>query len=148
TLVTAATTLIYAGRLDVAANWCEVLGAEAGKRLGVKRQAPFSAARAEIAMRAGDLPAAAEHARAALAALPGRSWGAGIGGPLASLLAATTGMGRFAEAEIVANQPVPDAMLRSRFGLPYRHARGLYHLATDRLYAALGDFQSCGELMA
>jgi DNA-binding CsgD family transcriptional regulator len=61
---------------------------------------------------------------------------------------ATTAMGRHADADVYLDIPVPDAMFRTPCGLHYLEARGLHHLAVDRLHAALSDFQMCGSLMS
>jgi DNA-binding CsgD family transcriptional regulator len=74
-------------------------------------------------------------------------WGLGIGAPLSILLLATTAMGKLEESAAGLNQPVPEAMFQSRFGLQYLYARGQYHLAGDGFHAALSDLMTCGELM-
>ena len=38
-------------------------------------------------------------------------------------------------------------MFATLIGLRYLHARGHYYLATDRVLAAISDFQTCGRLM-
>ncbi|MFQ6267535.1 AAA family ATPase [Kutzneria viridogrisea] len=139
--------LIYADRLDKAAPWCDLLLQEAAARRAPGWQAPFAAIRAEICIRQGDLPQAERHARAALDHMSPQAWGVAIGVPLATLLMATTAMGKLEDTAALFTQPVPPAMLQTRHGLHYLHARGHYHLATNRLHAALGDFLYCGELM-
>ncbi|WP_153035359.1 LuxR family transcriptional regulator [Amycolatopsis sp. YIM 10] len=139
--------LITAGRAKNAADWCDrLLGAAEHRRAPVWR-AMFASARATIAVRQGELAAAAEHAELALTQMARKSWGVAIGLPLGSLILAKTRMGRFEEAAQLVTYTVPDAMFQSRYGLPYLYARGNYYLATNHHHAALADFLSCGELM-
>ncbi|MCP3803245.1 AAA family ATPase [Allokutzneria sp. A3M-2-11 16] len=144
---TALQSLVYADRPDKALPWCEALLAEAELRRAPTWQAMLAAIRADIALRQGNLPDARSYARSALALMTEHSWGVAIGMPLAVLLQATTAMGDYAEAERVLAIPVPEQLFRTRWGLSYRHARGLYYLETDRLQAALTDLLRCGELM-
>ena len=137
--------LVYADRLELALAWCEELLGEASTPLS---QAFFTCVRAEVALRRGDLFAALEDARTALTLLPAAGWGVAIGFPLACAITAATRMGKLAEAGEFVAQPLPEIMLKSRYGLPFLHARGEYYLATGRDYAALADFLSCGELTA
>ncbi len=147
-LVFAATVLIYAERLGKAATWAEHLMAQAAGRPAPTWQASLAELRAEVALRQGDLPLAARNAKIALTKMTPEAWGIGVGAPLATLLAALTEMGRFDEAAALLNQPVPDALGETRFGLHYLHARGHYYLATGRLPTALNDFLACGAQMA
>ncbi|MEU3642656.1 AAA family ATPase [Lentzea sp. NPDC034063] len=139
--------LVYADRLDVAAQWCDKLLDEARtKNLAVAR-AFFSCVRAEVSLRRGDLTTAFEHAQNALDLMPAGGWGVALGMPLGILINAATKMGRHEDAASFLEQPVPEAMFQSRYGLHYLYARGHHYLATSRHYAALADFLSCGELM-
>lgn len=139
--------LVYGGWPDKAAPWCDAFIEEAESRRAPARRARLTAIRAEIAMRCGDLETAASCARLALQLIPPASWGVAVGAPLANLILATTAMGLYDEALEQVNTPVPEAMLQTRFGLHYLHARGRYHLAIDHSAAALRDFRFCGELM-
>ncbi|MFI9804316.1 AAA family ATPase [Streptomyces sp. NPDC052301] len=107
----------------------------------------LTAARADAARLRGELPAAAELASAALREHSRSSWGVLIGAPLACLLTVAVETGRFEEAAAQLAMPVPGALLQTPFGLRYLLARGHYHLAVDRPYAALSDFQTCGQLL-
>lgn len=118
------------------------------QRPGPVWRAVAAAVRATASLRRADPAAAERHAREALTRIPPRSWGVGVGAPLATLVLAATAMGRHEEALAHIGTAVPEAMFRSIFGLPYLHARGRYHLATGRPHAALDDFRACGELMA
>jgi DNA-binding CsgD family transcriptional regulator len=139
--------LVYADRLDVAAQWCDKLLEETrAKNLGVAR-AFFSCVRAEVSLRRGDLTTAYEHAQNAVDLMPAGGWGVALGMPLGILINAATKMGRHEDAASFLEQPVPEAMFQSRYGLHYLYARGHHYLATSRHYAALADFLSCGELM-
>jgi ATP/maltotriose-dependent transcriptional regulator MalT len=146
-LVAALATLIYAERLDRAEPWCDRLVEEAAARRSPTWQAVFAALRAEVAARQGDLPVAERQARAALTHMSPQSWGVAVGGPLATLVVATTAMGKYDEAERHLSQPTPKAMFQTPFGMHYLHARGRYHLATNRLHLAVADFTACGDLM-
>jgi DNA-binding CsgD family transcriptional regulator len=69
-----------------------------------------------------------------------------IGGPVSTLLTALAAMGRHAEAAAVLSRPVPEAMLRSTFGLAYLRARGRVGLARGDFDEALADFLACRDL--
>jgi DNA-binding CsgD family transcriptional regulator len=140
-------SLIYAEQLGRATYWNDVLMREAGTRRAPWWQAMLAALRAEIAIRRGDLLSAKCHADAALAHVSAQSWGVAVGVPLATLVKASTAMGMHDEAASHLDQPVADAIFQTRFGLHYLHARGHYHLAKGRFYAALDDFLTCGEMM-
>ncbi|MGP3923748.1 AAA family ATPase [Streptomyces sp. 8N616] len=139
--------LIYTDRGDTAGPWCDRLTAEARTHGAVAWQAIFTGARAEIALRQGDLPTALARATSALDMMSPSSWGVNIAQPLSCAILASTRMGRYEEAGSYLARPVPDAMFRTRFGLHYLHARGEHYLAGDRHHAALADFLTCGELM-
>ncbi|MEO6086864.1 MAG: AAA family ATPase [Umezawaea sp.] len=139
--------LVYADRLDIAQSWCDRLLEESRTRGTAVSQAMFTAVRAEIALRKGELAIAFDHARAAITLMPPAAWGTGIGFPLGCLISAATRMGRHDVAAAHLGHPVPDALFQSRDGLHYLHARGEHYLATGRYYAALADFLSCGELV-
>ncbi|MEU3569781.1 AAA family ATPase [Kitasatospora sp. NPDC036755] len=143
----AITVLISANRAGDARDWCDRLLADPVFGDSPRWRAVLVARKAEASLQLGDLMAAAAQARAALRAMPPKSWGVAVGHPLGSLLLATTRMGRFDEAAECLTQFVPEAMLRTRWGLHYLHARGHYYLATNHHHAAVADFLACGELM-
>lgn len=147
TVETALLTLTYSDRFGRAAPWCDAFVAEAVARRAPSRQARLSAIRAEIGLRRGDLAAAVADAKRALAIIPASSWGVAVGGPLGSLLRAGAAMGRLEEYLPQFNQPVPEAMLETRFGLQYLYGRGRFNLVADQPGQALRDFRLCGELM-
>ncbi|MGV9779101.1 AAA family ATPase [Streptosporangium sp. NPDC003464] len=147
TVESALLALTYAGRPDRAAPWCDLFSAEASSLHAPSRQARLAAIRAEIAIRQGDMPGAEQHARAALEIIPLSSWGVAAGGPLSSLILALTAMGKYDAVHEHLDQPVPEAMFQTRYGLHYLHARGRYSLATGHAALALRDFRLCGELM-
>ncbi|WP_131743081.1 helix-turn-helix transcriptional regulator, partial [Actinomadura roseirufa] len=107
----------------------------------------FAAARAEIALRVGDLPGALREAQSALARLGAASWGVAVGYPLGTLVLAATRAGEHDEAAKYLAMSVPEAMFQSRHGLHYLYARGHHHLAAGHAHAALADFLSCGDLI-
>jgi DNA-binding CsgD family transcriptional regulator len=147
TVETALLALTYTDRPGKAAPWCDAFIEEAGSRRAPSRQARLSAIRAEIGLRRGDLAAAAYDAQRALEIIPATSWGVAVGGPLGSLLLAGAAMGRLDEHVHQFNQPVPEAMLETRFGLQYLHGKGRFNLMAGQPHQALRDFQLCGELM-
>ncbi|QUQ65298.1 helix-turn-helix transcriptional regulator [Kutzneria sp. CA-103260] len=139
--------LVYADRIEAAQSWCDRLLGEADE-LGLPTwRGLFGALRAEIAVRQGDFAGAVDSARRAVDLMPGRGWGIAIGLPLGSLILAATRGGRYREAGRYLDEPVPEGMFASRFGLHYLRARGHFHLATDNPAAALADFLGCGDLM-
>lgn len=146
-MVVALAALVYGERLDVAAEWCDTLVRNAAGKGAPTQQAIFTALRAEIAVRQGDLPYAERWARTALELIPTASWGVAVGFPLASLLRACTAMGRYAEAAECLAVPVPDAMFQTIIGVHYLRARSLFFQATGRHSAALLECRSCGELL-
>ncbi|WP_283133065.1 helix-turn-helix transcriptional regulator [Rhizohabitans arisaemae] len=140
--------LAYGGHPDRAASWCGRFVGEAASRQTPSRSARLLAVRAEVAFRQGDMPAAERYARKALEIIPLSGWGVAVGGPLSALVRALTAMGRYDEAREQLDRPVPEAMLQSRYGLHYLHARGRHSLATGYPALALRDFHLCGEMMS
>ena len=139
--------LISANRTDTAAQWCDRMLAQDRAHRSPTWQAMFTAARSVIALRQGDLPAAAELGREALTHLAPKAWGVAVGFPLGSLLLATTRLGKYREAAKLLTRSVPEAMFETRYGLPYLYARGDYYLNTGHHHAALADFLACGKLV-
>ncbi|WP_128382276.1 AAA family ATPase [Streptomyces cavernae] len=139
--------LIYADRLDRAEYWCGSLLEHARRHNLATLSAIVLAVSADIALRRGRLKAAGHRASEALTLISDRGWGMVIAYPLSTLIAATSGLGRYAEAAEHLRRPLPVGTFETVFGLNYLHARGLYALRTDRHFAALEDFQRCGRLM-
>jgi DNA-binding CsgD family transcriptional regulator len=139
-------TLIFSDRSDRAAPWCDAFVAEAAERHAPSRQARLSAIRAEIAMRRGDLAGAAHDAQRALELISPESWGVAVGAPLGVLLASGAAMGRHLDFARHAAQPVPEAMLETRFALQYLHGKGRFALLSGQPEQALRDLRLCGEL--
>ncbi|MCG8925485.1 helix-turn-helix transcriptional regulator [Lentzea sp. CC55] len=100
----------------------------------------LDAVRAEDRWHRGDVVAAAEAAESALSRLGPDGWGAALGLPLRFALLADAALGRESGP-----RPVPDAVSRSVFWLPYLRARGRHHLALGRPHAALDDFTACAD---
>lgn len=146
-MVTALAVLTAADRPGDALAWCERLVAEDVHLLPVTTRALIAAARAEAALRLGELAGALEQARLAFVLLPAKAWGTAVGLPLGSLLLAAARTGDFEEVARQLTQSVPDAMLTSRYGVTYLYARGHCRLATGHSHAALADFMACGERM-
>ncbi|RFS86609.1 hypothetical protein D0T12_08605 [Actinomadura spongiicola] len=146
-LAGALTAMIYAGQPGKAATWAELLLERAGERQAPVWGAIFSAVLAECLLRTGDLRQAARSAETALSSMPAQAWGILVGAPLATAALARTLMGDYEGAARHLEVPVPDAMFGGIPGLHYLLARGRYNLAIDRPYAALADFETCGNLM-
>ncbi|RZS36335.1 regulatory LuxR family protein [Herbihabitans rhizosphaerae] len=146
-LLLAGTVMVCAGRSRTATELCEGLLADPRTRRVPTLHATVAAVRADLALRQGDLFAAESFSREATSLVPAASWGVVIGIPLGCQITAATRLGKYEESARLITQAIPAAMLRSRYGLPYLHARGQHHLATNHLHAALSDFLSCGELV-
>ncbi|MEU7909002.1 LuxR family transcriptional regulator [Actinoplanes sp. NPDC049118] len=143
-LMFALCALIYAGRLDLAAAWCDRLVGECTARHAPAWQAMLTATRAEILLRRGELTQAVQQARTALGRLPVQNWGAGLAFPVGTLIEAYTGVGRPDDALGLLALPARE-LLQTLPGVRYLRARGRWRLATGRSHAALGDFMACGE---
>jgi DNA-binding CsgD family transcriptional regulator len=137
----------YCDRAERSRVWCDRLLGELDQRSDPTWRAIITSARAEVELARGDLAGAVEHGDSALAELTVTSWGVAVGMPLATLVLATTRMGRHEEAARYLTHHVPDALPQTRYGLHYRYARGHHYLATNHAHAALADFLSCGELI-
>jgi DNA-binding NarL/FixJ family response regulator len=103
------------------------------------------ALQAELALRRGDLPAAAADAQQSLTDLGTDGWGAALGWPISILIYAASEAGDHAAAANHLAIPLPEGAFAGPFGLKYLLARGRYHLATGRVHAALNDFYACRE---
>jgi DNA-binding CsgD family transcriptional regulator/tetratricopeptide (TPR) repeat protein len=147
-VTTALMALICEDMLDRAEFWCNSLmqGSEAS-RGSVFWQAVLTGFRAIVETRRGNLQAAEDHARTALALLPRKAWGIAIGVPLSSLLLTTIAARKHADAAACLRVPVPEAMYETPYGLLYLYARGEYYLATGSPQTALADFTDCGNRM-
>jgi DNA-binding CsgD family transcriptional regulator/tetratricopeptide (TPR) repeat protein/ABC-type transporter Mla MlaB component len=137
--------LVYADRYETAAAWCDRALAAADKRRATAWNAYFSATRALIALRQGELQRAAELADCALQGMSEEAWGVEIGIPLATAIEARTAIGDHAAGAELVNMAVPEALFETRFGVHYLYARGRHYLATGYDEAALVDFTLCGE---
>ncbi len=138
-------TLLYAQCPNRATEWCKELLAEAENRNATTWRAILTDLRAAIALQLGNPSEARAHALKALEIMPPQGWGVAIGSPRAHLVLANTMMGKFDEAAEQLTHMMPRTTHQTRFWLQYLQARGHYHLATDRLHAALDDFQMAGD---
>ncbi|MFE9767966.1 LuxR C-terminal-related transcriptional regulator [Streptomyces sp. NPDC005808] len=145
-VIAALFTLIGGNQLQQAGERTERLYAQARRRGALTWQAALGTVWAEIALRGGEPAVAAGRARAALEVLSPQGWGVMRGYPLSVLVSAQTAMGQHAEAEESLRQMAPEAASTTLWGLRLLFARGQNHLATDRLLAAVRDFQTCGRL--
>lgn len=134
-------------RLERASWWCGQLLDEAHRHGAVVWQMLLRSLQAMILLRRGRVPSATAQAEKTLGLMSAQHWGVLIGLPLATLISANTAAGRYEAASALLRQKVPEAMFRTVYGLYYLHARGHYYLATDRVLAAVSDFQRCGRLM-
>jgi DNA-binding CsgD family transcriptional regulator len=147
-VTTALMALICEDMLDRAASWCDMLMQESiAFGDSVLWRAVLTGFQAIIETRRGNLPAAENYARTALASLTRKAWGVVIGGPLSSLLLTTIASGKHGDAAACLRIPVPDAMFGTPYGLLYLYARGEYYLVTGCPEAALADFTDCGKRM-
>ncbi|MFR9797759.1 AAA family ATPase [Streptomyces sp. MS06] len=140
----ALSALIYAGRADLAAPWCDSLRQQAQECGATTWQAVLTALRADAHLRQGNLAEAGAQARTALDLMPMQSWGVVAGLPLSIALLSDIAVGRQTS---LPDRAVPPAMFETVFGMRYLHARGHHHLAHGRILAAVNDFQRCGDLM-
>ncbi|GGV22081.1 hypothetical protein GCM10010495_41980 [Kitasatospora herbaricolor] len=148
-LTSALTVLVYADRADRAARWCEPIAARtAAANCSSTWHALFSALRAEVALRQGDLRTAEEAARAAFARIRPEGWGVAVGYPLSTMISVRTALGRHEDAARYLALAVPAETFQTPAGLHYLYARGGHLLAVGRPEEALADFRACGELMA
>nr|QLK00588.1 AAA family ATPase [Micromonospora carbonacea] len=147
-LLTAILALAYDNRSKRAEYWCAMLSQQAARRGAVAWQALIDGVWSGIVVRRGDVAQGVTRAHAALRLLDTQSWGVSISYPLTTLLVANTAAGAFDAAAATLREPVPDAMLGTIGGLRYLRARGQFHLATDRVLAAISDFQRYRRLMA
>jgi DNA-binding CsgD family transcriptional regulator len=147
-VATALTILVYADHLESATLWADRMLAKASERGAPSWQGMLMAIRADIALRSGHLADAQRYGEVALGMMSRESWATAVGVPLGTVLLAHTARGQFDEAGRQLEQPVPDGMFQTVWGLYYLQARGSYYLATDRAEAALNDFATCGDLMA
>ncbi|KNB54141.1 AAA family ATPase [Streptomyces caatingaensis] len=145
-LTNAVRTLARAGRCDTAVFWCNKLLGETERRDAPGWHAELTAVQAEISLLLGMLHDAAHQAEAALASVPQGTESVFVGSPLATLIMAHTAMGRYDDALEKVNHPVPEALFHSVYGLGFMRARGHFHLATNRLLAAVNDFTTVGRL--
>ncbi|MFF5854518.1 AAA family ATPase [Streptomyces sp. NPDC012751] len=139
--------IAHADRPALAAEACDALLECAVQRRATTWQALLGAIRAEIALLQGDVTTASRDALSALGTLAPQSWGVLIGLPLSTAISAHTALGSYAEAGQLLKHDVPETMFRTVFGIQYLRARGHHYLATDRPFAALGDFETCGRLL-
>ncbi len=146
TPIAALAILVYTDESDKAARWVDLLDRTAAQSPPMGN-ALFTALRALMHVRRGELAAAHKSAREALDIVAPRGWGVAIGVPLASIVLSSVAMGNQGAAEEYLDTPVPEAMFQTPCVLPYLQARGRFYLATDRPQAALAEFQTCGELM-
>jgi DNA-binding CsgD family transcriptional regulator len=89
---------------------------------------------------------AGQHARAALTTMAAPGWGVAVASPLAKLTLVNTMMGHVDQGMADQRQAISEATARTRFWLQLLYARGHLYLASDRLHAALSDFQQAGRL--
>ncbi|MEV7024184.1 LuxR C-terminal-related transcriptional regulator, partial [Kitasatospora sp. NPDC093558] len=142
--------LLHGDDPATAATWTQVFRAEAARSGAVGWEALFTALNAEARLGQGDLAAAEQGARAALALLPEGPEGVDslfAAGITATLVRAQTALARHDDAARELSRAQPDGLAGSVHGLAYLWARGRHHLAVHRFNAALGDFLDLGRTM-
>jgi DNA-binding CsgD family transcriptional regulator len=141
--------LVETNQAEEAETWIGLLlGQSAGRTTSPTWEALLLALQAVARVKRGYYTGAVTSARTAAKTIGPKGWGALIGLPLASLIIATTQLGRTAEAAGLLYHRVPSAMMKGTVGLLYLHARGQYHLAVANVGAALRDFDACNALSA
>ncbi|EWC58127.1 regulatory protein, LuxR [Actinokineospora spheciospongiae] len=144
-LAGALAALVHADRVDLAARWGDDLLGRARERGATTWSAVLGAARAEISLRQGALRVARSTAEESLRMLPDRSWGILVALPLATMLSAETALGVTPSAAL--RHVLPESAYDTVFGVRYLYARGMHHLATERVLAAVADLEECGRRM-
>ncbi|QKV96585.1 AAA family ATPase [Streptomyces sp. NA02950] len=139
--------IAHTDRTQTAARVCDAVLKCTVERKATTWQALIGSVRAEIALLQGDVATAELKATQALDMLHAQGWGVLIGLPLSTAVFARTSMGKHDAAAHLLKREVPEAMFGTIFGIQYLRARGHHYLATDRAFAALNDFESCGRLM-
>ncbi|MFJ1647043.1 AAA family ATPase [Streptomyces sp. NPDC088258] len=139
--------IAHTDRTAIAVETCDALLECAVERRATTWQALLSSIRAELAMLQGDVVTACTRATEALDLLHPQGWGVLVGLPLSTAVFAHTHLGNHAAAAELLKRKVPDTMFQTIFGIQYLRARGHHHLATDRAFGALNDFEACGQLM-
>lgn len=139
--------IAHTDRTGTAAEVCETLLAYVERRKATTWHALLTAVRAEIALLQGDIETADAMSARALDMMHTRGWGVLIGLPLGTAVFANTALGRHDRAAELLEHELPDAVFRTVFGVQYLRARGHHYLATDRAFAGLSDFETCGRLM-
>jgi DNA-binding CsgD family transcriptional regulator len=139
-------SLVYADRLDAAADWCDRLSHEISAHDAPAWQAMIATTAALVALRRGHLTEAVEQAEAAFDRVFDQRWNVTAAQAVAIMVEAHTAMGDHQAATRHLAAEVPPALFLTRAGLHYLYARGRHHLATDNKYMALSDFMECGNL--
>ncbi|MFI2765520.1 AAA family ATPase [Streptomyces echinatus] len=140
-------SLVYADLLEPAAAWCDrFLNGPTSHDVPAWRGL-IGGISALVSFREGHLDVAVKEAETALGHTEGPEWNESSGLALATLAEAHTAIGSHDIAAELFARPVSPALLETRAGLHYLHARGRHHLATGHAQAALVDFEACGERM-
>lgn len=146
TVVAAILALLHDGETESAVSWCDILREEATRRHAPTWLAVLECLRAAIALRQGDLAAAAKLATTGYERLPASAWGVFIGYPLSILMLVDTALDNHGAVADHLRQVVPEAMFGTVWGAHYLRARGHHFLATDRALSAVSDFRASGGL--
>jgi DNA-binding CsgD family transcriptional regulator len=144
-LVAAIVALIHQQDWEQARSWCDRLLGE-GPDQSAAWRAHLHAARAEARLRLDDTAGACADAEHALELLAPKRWGVRVGWPLSVLVMAACLAGDHDGAARHLATATPELMYETRYSLPYRYARGHYHLATGEYRPALADFLGCGRV--
>ncbi|WUE88057.1 AAA family ATPase [Streptomyces sp. NBC_00490] len=137
--------LLFSGRTEQARHWCDVLLKHTARRGAGGWYAMIAGLRAEVALAQGNPEEAERCIDAGLDRLAERKRSVLACGLIAVQVMAQTAMGKYEAGARKLNEPVSQALYASAYGLTYLRARGHYHLATNRLDAALDDFTAVGR---
>lgn len=145
-LLTALYQLHESDNLLGAARLCDIVISLAERLNATSLQAFLTCTAAEISLWRGNIARAFTQAVKALELLPESGWGVAVGWPLGMLMYTAVLSGQHEEAVHAMQQPVPEGLFQTAFGLKYLLARGHHSMLTGRPYAALGDFTTGGQL--
>ncbi|MEU5254110.1 helix-turn-helix transcriptional regulator [Streptomyces longwoodensis] len=144
-LTSAIKCLLFSGKTKRARYWCDVLLQNTARRGAGGWYAMIAGLRAEVALAQGNPEEAERCIDAGLDRLTERKRSVLACGLIAVQVMAQTAMGKYEAGARKLNEPVPQAVYASAYGMTYMRARGHYHLATNRLDAALDDFMAVGR---
>ncbi|MDT0343464.1 helix-turn-helix transcriptional regulator [Streptomyces litchfieldiae] len=145
-ILSAIKCLQFAGKIDKARHWSDLLLDESLRRNTGGWHAMFSVLRSDVALQQGNLPEVVSIVRSGLNRIPDRQGSVLAAGLLAMQVLAQTAMGNYEAVATALNRPAPESLFGSIHGIVYLRARGHYNLVTNRPYSALDDFLAVGRM--